>query len=380
MTRREWLAMIGAAPLVSAAVPDNSPLPPAAPVSITRCASYDEDVTAALARLFGQLGGLEGLVRNKTVTLKVNMTGSPGFRLNGLAPALTHYVHPKVLGATAYLMGRAGARRIRFAESPPDTTGALEEVMLDAGWNVRALQSAAPGVEFANTNFIGKNKTYARFPVAPRSGTAYMYAAYDLNRAYDETDVFVSVAKLKNHATCGVTLSLKNCFGCLPASVYGDDAGVDAPNENPRSGRMAVGHEGRRQPSKSAPQELHFGAHLDPGYRVPRIVADLAVARPIHLAIIDGVQSVAGGEGPWVDGLRVVRPGVMIAGLNPVCTDAVAVAAMGYNPRATRGAAPFRTSDNTLLLAEAHGVGTADLQRIEVRGLSIADALYRYDK
>jgi uncharacterized protein (DUF362 family) len=143
---------------------------------------------------------------------------------------------------------------------------------------------------------------------------------------------------------------------------------------------MAVGHEGRRQPSKSAPQELHFGAHLDPGYRVPRIVADLAVARPIHLAIIDGVQSVAGGEGPWVDGLRVVRPGVMIAGLNPVCTDAVAVAAMGYNPRATRGAAPFRTSDNTLLLAEAHGVGTADLQRIEVRGLSIADALYRYDK
>jgi uncharacterized protein (DUF362 family) len=376
MTRREWLAMIGAAPLVHAAGPDTPPTAPAAPVSIIRCASYDEDVTAALATLFDQLGGLDGLVRNKTVTIKVNMTGGPDNRFKGLAPALTHYVHPKVLGAAAYLMGRAGARRIRFAESPWATTGPLEEVMLDAGWNVRSLQSAAPGVEFANTNFIGRNKTYARFPVP---GAAYMYPAYDLNRAYEETDVFVSLAKLKNHATCGVTLSLKNCFGCLPASIYGDDSGVDEPNENPTSGRGAVGHDGKRQPSKSAPQELHFGANHDAGYRVARIVADLAVARPIHLAIIDGVQSVAGGEGPWIGGLRVVQPGVLMAGLNPVSTDAAATAVMGYNPRATRGAAPFQTCDNTLLLAEAHGVGSADLQRIDVRGLSIAKALYRYD-
>ncbi len=379
MTRREWLAIIGAAPLVNAAVPDDPPLPPASPVSITRCASYDEDVTAALAKLFDQLGGLDGLVRNKTVTIKVNMTGSPDRRLQGLAPALTHYVHPKVLGATAYLMGRAGARRIRFAESPWATTGPLEEVMLDSGWNVRALQSAAPGVEFDNTNFIGKNKTYARFPVPGGPGAAYMYPAYDLNRAYEETDVFVSLAKLKNHATCGVTLSLKNSFGCLPASMYGDDSGVDEPNEKPASGRSAVGHDGKRQPSKSAPQELNFGANHDAGYRVPRIVVDLAAARPIHLAIIDGVQSVAGGEGPWVDGLRVVQPGVLIAGLNAVCTDAAATAVMGYDPRATRGTAPFQTCDNTLLLAEARGLGTADLKQIEIRGLSIDQALYRYD-
>jgi hypothetical protein len=32
-----------------------------------------------------------------------------------------------------------------------------------------------------------------------------------------------------------------------------------------------------------------------------------------------------------------------------------------------------------MLLAEAHGVGAADLQRIDVRGVSIAQALYRYD-
>jgi uncharacterized protein (DUF362 family) len=324
--------------------------------------------------MFDQLGGIARLVRNKTVTIKVNMTGPPTTRLQNLAPALTHYTHPKLLGAAAYLMGRAGAKRVRFVESAWATAGPLEDVILASGWDLHALQTAA-NVEFENTNAIGKGKRYARFMV-PRD--AYMYPGYDLNHAYDETDVYVSMAKLKNHATCGVTLSLKNCFGTLPASIYGNDAGVDEPNESPKTGRQNVGHAGRRQPSKSAPQELHFGANGDAGYRVPHIVADLAAARPIHLAIIDGVETVAGGEGPWIGNLRVVKPGILIAGLNPVCTDAVATAAMGYNPRATRGMAPFQTCDNTLTLAEAHGVGSTDLRRIEVRGMPIEQAMYRF--
>jgi hypothetical protein len=37
------------------------------------------------------------------------------------------------------------------------------------------------------------------------------------------------------------------------------------------------------------------------------------------------------------------------------------------------------TCDNTLLLAEAHGIGSTDLKRIEVLGVSIEKALYRYE-
>ena len=37
--------------------------------------------------------------------------------------------------------------------------------MLDSGWNVRTLQSAAPGVEFENTNALGKGKKYTRVQV-----------------------------------------------------------------------------------------------------------------------------------------------------------------------------------------------------------------------
>ncbi|MCX6630348.1 MAG: hypothetical protein NTW28_22240, partial [Candidatus Solibacter sp.] len=106
MTRREWIAVISAAPLPQ--VLHGAPEAPVAPVSIAKCTTYDEDVTAKMSAMFDQLGGLEKLVHNKTVTIKVNMTGSPGQRFQGMALGLTHYTHPKVVGATAYLLGRAG--------------------------------------------------------------------------------------------------------------------------------------------------------------------------------------------------------------------------------------------------------------------------------
>jgi uncharacterized protein (DUF362 family) len=189
----------------------------------------------------------------------------------------------------------------------------------------------------------------------------------------------MSMAKLKNHETCGVTLSLTNCFGNSPASIYGDDAKVDEPNESPTSGRGAVFHAGKRGPAKSAPQELDPTTSRHAGYRVPRIVSDLVAARPVDITLIDGIESVRGGEGPWIKGISVVQPGVLIAGTNPVTTDAVATAVMGYDPQAQKGTKPFVTCDNTLLLAEGHGIGTTDLKRIEVVGVPIAQALYRFE-
>src|ERR1035437_4391976 len=139
MTRREWIAMISAAASLHVlhGAPE-APVAPVAPVSIAKGASYDEDVTAKMAAMFDQLGGLEKLVRNKTVTIKVNMTGPPSQRFQGLALGLTHYTHPKVVGATAYLLGRAGAKRIRFVESAWATAGTLEDVILDSSWNIRS--------------------------------------------------------------------------------------------------------------------------------------------------------------------------------------------------------------------------------------------------
>jgi hypothetical protein len=119
----------------------------------------------------------------------------------------------------------------------------------------------------------------------------------------------------------------------------------------------------------------------DPLSRVPRITVDICAARPIHLAIIDGIMAMSGGEGPWSgeERLKVTTPGVLIAGLNPVATDAVSTAVMGYaNPRAARGVKPFGDCENHLLLAEQAGLGTADLAQIDLRGLPIEKARYLY--
>ena len=370
MTRRELLSLFAAAPVIGA--PRNAP---ASPVSIARCTTYDADLNALMGGMFDQLGGLERIVRNKTVTVKLNLTGSPGLRFRGKALGSTHYTHPKTAGAMVNLLDRAGARRIRFVESCWATNAPLEEYLLDSGWNVRALSTAAKTVEFHNTNALGKYKKYARVKV-PSGGA--IYPAFDLNAAYVDTDVYMSMAKLKNHATCGVTLAMKNSFGITPASIYGDDAGVNEPNENPGQGRGAVCHAGQRQPSKSALSEIDPKSSRHPGYRMPRIVADLALARPIDIAFIDGVETLVGGEGPWIGGIGFVRPGLLIAGINGVTTDTVATAAMGYNPRAAKGIAPFRDCDNTLLLAEALGVGSADLKQIDVRGVPLAEAMFRF--
>jgi len=115
MTRRELLALIGSAPLLKAA-----PEAPTAPVSIAKCASYNDDVTATLATMFDQLGGLERIVKNKTVTIKLNLTGSPCLRLQGRPLGVTHYTIPSWLAPllTSWVVPALGASALLKAVGP----------------------------------------------------------------------------------------------------------------------------------------------------------------------------------------------------------------------------------------------------------------------
>ena len=376
ISRRKFLGEVAgvaglwmARPLVSLARPL-----PTGRVAIGLCPTYGPEVTGALARMFDQIGGLEGLVRGKTVAIKLNMTGSDYDRLRYTPPELTHWVHPVVIAATVHLLGQAGAHRIRLLESPMSTTESLQEFMLAANWEPRMFMSAAPQVEFENTNYLGYGKKYFRFMV-PDGGL--MFKGYDLNHSYHDCDVFVSLAKLKEHTTAGITLSMKNCFGITPCTIYGDGAPVDEPGLTPMGGR-GIFHAGKRLPSLSAPPPVSSNEPKDPGYRVPRVIADLVAARPVHLAVIDGIESIAGGELPGDPHTRRVKPGLLVAGTNCLATDAVGAALMGFDPMAERGTAPFETCDSTLQLAEQLGVGTRDLNQIEVVGPAISKVRVDY--
>jgi hypothetical protein len=166
-------------------------------------------------------------------------------------------------------------------------------------------------------------------------------------------------------------------FGITPCTIYGTGAGEDEPSSEPRGFRGML-HNGKREPSRTAPSENDPHSPRDPGYRVPRVVADLVAARPIHLAVVDGIETMAGGEGPWIQGTRPVRPGLLLAGMNCVATDAVAAALMGFDPRAERGTAPFEKCDSTLRLGEQLGIGTRDLSRIEVLGAPVSKARFDF--
>jgi uncharacterized protein (DUF362 family) len=375
LTRRSLLANAGLVAGASLAGLARAAEAPAAPVALARCDSYGAEVFPTLKKMFDQLGGLGRLVKGKTVAIKVNLTGDPDSRLGFLPIGQTTWTHPVVIGATVSLIGAAGATRIRLLESPWKSAEPLEEYMIAAGWDPRVLAAAAPRVEFENTNFLGRGKEYVRFPV-PHGG--HLFPAFDLNHSYRDCDVFVSIGKMKEHLTAGITLSMKNCFGITPCTIYGDGAGVDEPGLVPQGGRFPI-HAGSRQPSKTSLPEKNPGSPREGGYRVPRCVADLVAARPIHLAIIDGIESMNGGEGVGRNN-RHVTPHVLVAGTNTVCVDSVGVALMGFDPMADRGKTPFETCDSTLRLAEELGVGTRDPRRIEVIGGRIADLVLDYRK
>jgi uncharacterized protein (DUF362 family) len=343
----------------------------AAKVAIASCRSYGPEVRPALEKCFDLVGGIGSLVKDKTVTVKLNMTGSDFKPLLGRPVGETYMTHYTVALALGSLLFAAGARHVRFVESTQKRE-LLESTLAEAGWDVPAL-TALGKVEFENTRNLGLGKRYSHFRVP---GGGYMFSAFDFNHAYEDTDVLVSLAKLKNHAAAGVTLSMKNLFGLPPNTLYGIEAGKEtatahrAPMHDPR------GYERVKLPGIKA-----SGISVEPSWRVPRITVDVCAARPIHLAVIEGITAMSGGEGPWCgeENLKVTTPGVVIAGLNPVSTDAVATAVMGYpNPRAARGIKPFQDCDNHLLLAEQAGLGIADLAQIDVRGMPIEKARYPY--
>lgn len=374
-SRRRFLGLAAGVPLAASAgcagssstSPSPTPTPslPAgsAAVAITRARAYGTEAAAALRQSLDLLGGIGSLVNGRVVTVKVNLTGWPFYAIGGRPPGETYVTHGDTALALAQVLKDGGARRIRFVESQ-GVALPLESVVAAAGWDVAALR--ALGAELENTRNLGLGAQYARLRV-PDGGRVFSY--FDVNHSYADTDVLVSLCKMKEHATAaGITLSMKNLFGITPNSLYGaDGAGEDKLGyRGPIHGKA----EGWKAPLPGEKPGLEDAVV---GVRVPRTIVDEVLARPIDLAIVDGIRTVRGGEGWWNAAVSPIDPGVIVAGRNALATDAVCASVMGFDPRAPHFTAPFETRENHLLIAEQAGLGTADLARIEVRGASVAD-------
>lgn len=322
-----------AAPTVTSA-PSATPRPAGPRVAIARAESYERGLVRRQVRaLLDSLGGLGDVVRpGDRVAIKVNLTGGSYFQPPAGYSAVECYMtHPEVVRALGELLYEAGAAQLLIVEALFDpasfSANGYAALAGELGANLIDLNGPAPYADFA------------RIPVGAR---ASIYPELMLNALLRDVDVFVSVAKMKCHYSTGVTLAMKNLIGLLPVSEY----------------RSSPDHWWRSAAHGTAEEE---------GTRLPRVVVDLNLARPIHLALIDGIMTAEGGEVPR-GSFSPVAPHVLLAGKNAVATDAVATAVMGFAPTANPPAAPFLHSDNHLNLAAAAGLGPNWLPGIEVVG------------
>jgi uncharacterized protein (DUF362 family) len=314
----------------------------------TQADNYDPaSVKTKVQYLFDTLGGISDVVKKgNKVAIKINLTGgsgnaaSPG--LMGLPITEAMWTHPSVLQAVGELLIDAGVNGsdIYIVDSLWDTGptapfGANDSfgyaaVQKNLGCNMVDLNNPAPYSAFVTRN------------VGP---IPLNFVYFKMNQILSDVDVYVSIPKLKQHAEAGLTCSLKNQVGTVPKSLY-----------------TITSNTSRRQ-------MLHNPTGGSSASYLPESICDLNAARPVNLAVVDGIKNAKGGEGVWIPTFVPYESHVLIAGKDPVATDSIGAYLMGLDCEAA--SLPLSgggTCDNYLYLLNKNGVGTNQLSEIEVLG------------
>lgn len=246
--------------------------PPSTPsVAVVRASSYERDLEGLVQ------DGLEAVgvdAAGKSVVLKPNLVEyDPGSSIN---------TDPRLVGAAVVALRRMGARSVTVAEGPGHRRDTDYVVSASGLWDVLTAVDAP---------FVDLNVAPAR-PVTLRSHYMGLDALWVPDTLLD-ADLVVSMPKMKAHHWVGVTLSMKNCFGCLPGRIYGWPKNV-----------------------------LHWQG-------IPQSILDIVGAVRPGAAIVDGIVGME-GDGP-IKGTPI-DAGHLVFGTDPVATDVVAARVMGLDP------------------------------------------------
>ena len=276
--------------------------PGAAHVAVVRAPRYDDSLLEEL--VLDGLRTVQADVAGARVLLKPNIVEfDPGTAIN---------TDPRLVAATVNAIRRLGARSVMVAEGPGhrrDTIG----LVMTSGLG-EALHSVEAPFTDLNSDIV--------VPVELRSRYTDLGRVW-LPRSVVDADVIVSMPKMKTHHWVGITLSLKNLFGCLPGRIYGYPKNV-----------------------------LHWSG-------ITGSILDLAGAIRPSLAIVDGITAME-DDGP-INGTPV-DAGLLVFSDDPVAADAVTAGLMGYD------------LDEVPYLGEAgRFLGQIEPDRIEQRGEAPAD-------
>ncbi len=310
----------------------------------------DQNQSGAASALFS---------KGRKVALKINLTGGSGTasssKLGGYTITEAMWTHPAVIQAVGQYILDAGV-------NPSDLS--IVESFWDATW-----QSSGSTAPFGSNDKFGyrevqqalgcnvvdlNDTTAANIEAVPTGSNYFNFASLTMNKILHSVDVYVSIPKLKHHSAAGLTCALKNQVGIVPKSLY------MITNDNGRRGAL-------HHPTSTAAEWTYL----------PRTICDLNAARPVHLAVVDGIKNSTGGEGAWCANFAPCSKHALFAGLDPVATDSIGAKIMGLDSEAaslplpapmTNGTATSSTTDNHLYLLNAKGVGTNQLSEIQLVG------------
>jgi uncharacterized protein (DUF362 family) len=306
----------------------------------TAADAYDlAGVKAKVQSLFEAIGGISDVVTSSSkVAIKINLVGGSGSSyssaLKGVPITQAMWTNPIVMRAVAELLIDAGVSptNITIVEALWDTGSTApfgatdsfgyEDARRAVGVNMINLSASAPYTDYADVS----------------TGSPYHnFASFKMNRILQDVDVYISIPKLKHHYEAGLSGSLKNQIGIVPTPLYA------LPSS---TGNRSALH------SSDGGTSIHY---------LPHSVCDLNMARPVHLAIIDGIRNATGGEGVWNPTFAPAQKHVLIAGKDPVATDSIGALVMGLDCEATTFPLPKgggATCDSYLDLLHTRGAGT----------------------
>ncbi|MBU2498221.1 MAG: DUF362 domain-containing protein [Proteobacteria bacterium] len=280
-------------------------------VSLLRCEAYDAETIREKVREGLLLIGLDpSILKGKRVLLKPNL-------LSATPVEKAVVTHPEFFRAVLQLVTAHGGKPL-MAESPAFQP--LDRVMRKTGYD-RVV--AEEGCEIADPR-----KTKVLFHEGPSR-----YKRFELAESVFDADIVINLPKFKTHTLTYVTGAVKNLFGLIH--------GLD-------KSRWHV-----KAPSKESFSDLLLDLYLAllKGFERPKTF--------IH--IIDAIVGME-GEGPGTSG--VAREiGALLIGTDALAVDAVAVGLVGLDEHMVR----------TLGLGEERGLGTASLEKIDLRGARMAD-------
>lgn len=305
----------------------------------------DGGVKQKVLYIIDQIGGVTDLFsKGKKVVIKINLTGGSGnassSKLKGVPVTEAMWSNPAVVKAVVQLIIDAGVSASDI--SMADSLGSGDS------FSNSAFQGYVDIKNYFGCGLVDLSK--GTFVNIYTGSNYFNFSALTMNQILKDADVYVSIPKLKQHAEAGLTCSLKNQVGTVPQSLY-------------ETSQIQY----RRQ-------AIHNPTNGSSASYLPESICDLNAARPVQLAIVDGIKNAWGGEGVWNANFVPYESHVMLTGKNPVAVDSIGAYLMGLDCEAAKLQLPGDNGygdtecDNYLNLLHNKGIGTNQLNEINLVG------------